>query len=354
VYFVRGVILVAALVALPRLRADDHDQPAPLKNSTVAGSSALSAKAVSQLGDVFAVTVLTAAGAPASKAKITLGLAGSRITVINGELPEHVASQTAWEADEAGRFHWPLQPDDFWVVITHRSGFAKIKCSILSLPETIRLTPWARVEGTFRVARKPQAQVAIIRHEVLIPRQEDGPMITFFDFHETDAKGRFVFERVIPGHAQFGRNLQYFPNGDWHEPTSCSGTTVEAISGKTTRIDFGNSGRPVIGQLRRASNSRQELSWKFALIQINLEELRARRDGPDFMGTIDRNGNFCIDDVPAGKYRLTAYFPKSDEERLANYRFTVPEINDKLSQRPVDLGVLTLEPTGKRLWGRAR
>jgi hypothetical protein len=46
----------------------------------------------------------------------------------------------------------------------------------------------------------------------------------------------------------------------------------------------------------------------------------------------------------AGKYVLTAGFRNNPPDRLSTHPFSVPEINKKLSQRPVDVGVLTLDP----------
>jgi len=67
-----------------------------------------------------------------------------------------------------------------------------------------------------------------------------------------------------------------------------------------------------------------------------------------FSATVDRNGNFSIDDVPIGKYMLNAAFFKPPRDRLANHEFEVPAIDEKLSQEPVDLGVLTMDSAGGR------
>jgi len=62
-----------------------------------------------------------------------------------------------------------------------------------------------------------------------------------------------------------------------------------------------------------------------------------------FEANADRDGNFAIDDVPPGTYLLYVYFPQRPGPHVQGHRFTVPKVNEKLSQRPVDLGTLTLQ-----------
>ena len=52
-------------------------------------------------------------------------------------------------------------------MITHPSGFAHIKSTPEWAARIIRLEPWSRVEGTFRVGKTPAANVPI---EIDVPR----------------------------------------------------------------------------------------------------------------------------------------------------------------------------------------
>ena len=89
-------------------------------------------------------------------------------------------------------------------------------------------------------------------------------------------------------------------------------------------------GRPVIGQLQWPPDFKLDFPVMPAQIYVN----------QDFNATPDNNGNFSIDDVPPGDYHLSALFPDCFQTL---HRFTVPKVDEKPSQRPVDLGVLTLE-----------
>ncbi len=164
---------------------------------------------------------------------------------------------------------------------------------------------------------------------------------------KTDANGKFVFERVIPGQALIGRQGPYYQQIGPNEASSWSTSSAYFFSGKTSRMDFGASGRPVIGQLRQAPGSKPGLPWTTARVQVTSVGQGAQQPFLNLIATVDHNGNFCIDDVSVGRYVLSVGFGKSPRGEFSSYPVTVPEINEKLSQRPVDLGILTLEPRGK-------
>ena len=68
------------------------------------------------------------------------------------------------------------------------------------------------------------------------------------------------------------------------------------------------------------------------------------RTSPYFTATVDRDGTFRIDDVPAGNYSLSARLEHQGQVgRLRSRRFTVPAANGNRADQPVDLGVLTME-----------
>jgi uncharacterized GH25 family protein len=291
-------------------------------------------------GKDVAGTVLTSDGVPAAGAKVALGVAGSQIMVTNGDISDSQTYCARQKTDDIGHFHFPPQNRDFWLVITHRSGFAELKGTPNANPMSIRLTPWARIEGSFRVARKLEPNVAIWINQWAHNRMGPNEPHIFVSYrHSTDGNGRFTFDRVAPGEARIGRDLQLMANEGSLKMTSSGMVLVKLTSGKTTQIDLGTSGSPVIGQLQQSPDSQQEVHWDFALVEADGNDLH-------FAATVDHGGGFCIDDVPAGQYSLSVRFLKPGRGRLEGHRFTVPAINEKLSQRPVDLGVLTLKSGG--------
>jgi hypothetical protein len=68
---------------------------------------------------------------------------------------------------------------------------------------------------------------------------------------------------------------------------------------------------------------------------------------PSFTATLNAKGNFSIDGVPAGDYRLSVNLAGFGGIQL-KHDFSVPAIDKNLSLRPVDLGVLTLKADNAR------
>jgi hypothetical protein len=292
--------------------------------------------------DVIA-TVVMPDGTPAAGAKVALGLARSRVGIYQGEIDTRDTDCAQRETDEAGHFHFGTETADFWLVITHRFGYAQLNGLPNSNPKIIKLTPWAQVEGTFRVGRKPRPDVDV-RIDGRINNGRNVPLI-FLNYQQTtDPSGGFVFERVVPGRRRIGTYRRMNTKDDSTEMTSASSVMVNLIAGRTTHIDLGASGRPVIGQLRWPADSKADIPLNFAIISIRSDDPQLRETDPQFTASVDRHGNFCIDDVPVGNYSLNVRFVRSPGRGLEGHRFSVPAINDKLSQRPVDLGVLTLPP----------
>jgi hypothetical protein len=105
----------------------------------------------------------------------------------------------------------------------------------------------------------------------------------------------------------------------------------------------------VIGQLHKPSDSKPDVPLSSAQICVGQEGGGAQADSQlQFTATPDREGNFCIDDVPPGNYFFYVVIRSMPGNGIHPRRITVPTVNEKLWQRPVDLGVLTLEPMNRR------
>ena len=335
----------------------------------------------------ISATIMTPAGKPAAGAKIALGVAGSQINVKNGDVDDGGTYAARHDADEAGKFRFPAQGTSFQLVITHTTGFAYLKSADGPIPETIHLTPWARVEGTFREDHRPMPNVGITLNTSAVHSYgPDVPNIfTAYDV-TTGAGGRFAFERVLPGDARIGRRIMLTVTDGATEVISSEMVPIRPLSGKATQVNLGGTGSRVTGKLAAAAGFQGNVLWNFALVSVqadvaqpkappipaDIDKDQVRRKAwwehwkttpegtawehayqaaqkmsesmPYFTATVAGDGSFHIDDMPAGKYVLSVRFSEHSAGHLANHRFSVPEIRGGGQPRqPIDLGLLMLQ-----------
>jgi uncharacterized GH25 family protein len=286
-------------------------------------------------GKTVEATVLTPDGAPVAGAKVALVSAGKEILVQQGDL------QNGKETDRSGHFQLETANDDFWIVVTHPSGCAVLPGRPAADPRVIKLTPWSRIEGEFPAGRKPEGNVELSATRPVFLWQNHA-QITVKSQQSIDARGRLVFERVLPGSYQI--LAKWVSGAGDAEMTSSIKAHALCLPGDIGRIDLATDGRPVTGQVRVPdSKSGMKLSSIQISVRYDLNEMRPESPR-EFAATPDHNGNFYIEDVPPGNYSLSAWSPQRPGLQILAHAFVVPKVNEKLSQRPVDLGVLTLTP----------
>ncbi len=330
-------------------------------------------------------TILTPDGKPARNAQIAVGVAGSRISIHEGEIRAITTNATLLKSDAAGGFSTPALDEAFQLVILHPSGFAHYKSADGPLPETIQLTAWARGEGTFWVGSQPGSEVKLSLYGVGIDSfGPDVPRISTRHEVTTDQNGRFVLERVFPGQGKFGRNILYMIDEGATEVTSSVRLPVEFKAGETTLLDLGGNGQAVVGRLSAPTDYSGQVLWNFArlTVQADLESpefptipadansdvekrkewfdawkktaegekwlreyqvyLQRRDESPYITATVSRDGSFRIDDVPAGQYTLRVRFDQHEAGTLNGYEFEVPKLKSGSENMPVNLGDLQL------------
>ena len=155
-----------------------------------------------------------------------------------------------------GRFELPVPLQPYALRVVHDSGGAEATPRDLEARGEIVLQPWARVEG---VLKSPPGQDAGKQNIELSPDRDEGsphankedwrPSDDWTAFGSPDRSGRFAFERVLPG--------RYKVDAGWNGLGLSPGVRafvawrpqiIEAVAGKTTRIEFLCAGRPVIGR----------------------------------------------------------------------------------------------------------
>jgi hypothetical protein len=246
------------------------------------------------------------------------------------------------------------------------------------------LQKWSRVEGVFRIAGKPVSGVPI-SIEGIGPHSWGDEVSHIFTGYRTTTKedGRYAIERVFPGHGRVGREIVMMVVDGALDVTSACNVPVDLESGKTTELNFGETGRPVTGRLI-ASDENAKVDWKQILVHVEsvlpvlppLGEIpfpvniaadvkkrvewfrkwqetdegqawtrlknahdanqQLQNTRPHFRATLNVDGTFRIDDVPEGDYTIRPFFGG------IGHRFSVPPIENGRLHQEIDLGELNL------------
>lgn len=104
----------------------------------------------------------------------------------------------------------------------------------------------------------------------------------------------------MAGHATLSESADDFREKERTVPVSSAHVSMILIAGQTRHVDFGTTGRPVIGQLRHPADSKENVPWSAALISVTPDVKKFVEGTIAFTGRADRDGNLSINDVPTG------------------------------------------------------
>jgi hypothetical protein len=335
---------------------------------------------------IIAPVILTPGSKPASFARIAVGVVNEQITIRNGEIRENSTYATKLTANADGSFSIPERSERYQIVIMHPEGFARLVPREGHVPETISLTAWARAEGTFQIARQPvpNVNIAIRGQRFNILGEDDELRVWIETSGRTNAEGQYTIDRIFPAKCRTGREITYMVKDGATEVTSSQQTPVEYISGETTRVDFGDSGRPVVGKLIAPEGHPEPVIWGHCRLNVESNipkpafpqppadlgddnnaynvwftkwldtpeggiwtadykavEAELERQ-PNYHASIDRDGSFRIDDMLPGKYVVKMRFHDGVEGMLPERIFEVPIVANEDITTSIDLGELRM------------
>ncbi len=282
-------------------------------------------------------------GRPLSGATVILSTKSHRAQLYNGSFHQSAYPRVVTGSD--GRFRFPAQTEPFRVFVDHETGFAEADEKSLAASEVLTLKPWGRIQGTVQIGREPAAGVQVRLSETDNRWAPDEAMpITQAQQLKTDARGRYAFERVIPAKLTVSR-IFTLERSTFHIGTGAA-QTVTVQPDKTTWVNLGGTGRPVIGRFVAPAGIKPGAFFPY-LYQTLAGE------GCTFDTNVRPDGHFRIEDVPAGKYRLHAQLhapgtgvPGTFGPELASSdsEIVVPAIPGDRSDAPLDLGTIELKP----------
>ncbi len=346
-------------------------KPFRMEDGDVAFDAAL------ELGEGPSGVVHGSNGRPLARAAVILSTKSHGAQLWNSKFHDTAYPQVRTGSD--GRFRFPAQTEPFRVFVDHESGFADADEKALASGSPLVIRPWGRVAGTVVIGSRPAAGVEIRLSELDTRWGPDAPLrITQAAQTHTDARGRYAFEKVIPGRLGVSRIFR-LERSAFHIGTG-AGRIVAVKSGVTTFVDLGGAGRPVVGRFVMPAGIKAGgifPSWDQSLELIRPEppypaDLRAHEreawlrewlatdDGEAYARSecrLDTNvrpdGRFRVEDVPAGRYRLHADVrepgtgvPGTFGPELASIEteIVVPEIPGGRTDVPLDLGTIELKP----------
>lgn len=271
-------------------------------------------------------TVLSPEGNPADGAIVAL--VGENGNLYLSSPKDYYAGNgtTVVRCPPDGRFKFDAAEENTRLVARHPSGFATLTVGQLASAGTIKLQPYARLEGVIKGAEPATGRRSIYLKAPLTYYGGDG-----FNLHfstSADKEGRFVFTNVPPGNYLLFRQDHSINGASIIESHR---RVVQLKHGEDRHIDYTFNGRRVTGRIEASGevdwmNDHHILSLKLppappqpdSRVFENMESFERARSAygrsqavldyenkrQQFELLLDRDGNFHADDVPPGSYEL--------------------------------------------------
>lgn len=326
----------------------------------------------------IAIAFKTPDDQPASNAQVAIGLANEQISIKNGEFTSSTYARRL-NADKAGILKMPFRDQPFEIYVLHPTGFAQVRSVGGAIPEQLTLTAWASVSGTIFSAKKPAANITVGLYSDGFFQSELCRLHCSCEV-PASPNGTFAIPKVFPGGGRIGRDIVYMVNDGATEVASSQKLTIMVSAGETKSIEIGLGGRPVIGKLVLPPDFQQAIVWGQLRLELGSDvpqpfpvgldlddpqavakwlQTKDARDyevavaawhaemakHPVFSASADREGNFRIDNVPAGKFVLSEWMALREWKlSLTPRSFEVPEINGDYEETALDLGEIHLTP----------
>ena len=243
-------------------------------------------------GEGLSGVVLLPDGKPAAGAEVVLATERLGFLMRAGRY-DRTSKFTMVRTDPDGRFTLHPTVDKYLLVAAGDAGYADASQDEFARSGKLVLNPWGKIEGMVWIGDRPGAEQEIVYNSNISLRGGEYYGLDYGYRTTTDGRGRFAFDRVVPGRGTAARVLNDNTVWGWQEP-------VEVEPGRTTRVRVGGRGRAVIGRLVLDGEPATPVDWTRNPPVV----IHGPPGEPQFISNLDKDGRFRIEDVLPGKYRF--------------------------------------------------
>jgi hypothetical protein len=292
--------------------------------------------------------VLQPDGQPAAGAMLALAMPqrdavweDGRLRGADKPLPEKLGDR--WrlpifvKTDADGRFQLPTEPEAAAVLIVHDSGVRELAYEDFQKSPEVKLQGWGRIEGRVLWKDEPGDSVPL---NFSVHRDEYGypGMVASYAKTQSDAEGRFVLDKLLPGLTQISRPFPVSKDDPSAGTMYLEGQIqhVQVKAGEPTAVVFGGQGRKVTGKLTGRE------SWEGVTFHFHpnaphigfpgddnawkaFGEFKNSAIGPLYFRDkqpVNADGTFTIENMLPGTYQIFFSAPGAGQH-LAYTRITV-------------------------------
>ncbi len=302
--------------------------------------------------DLLIGQVVLPDGRPATGVEVALATREHHVTLEWGRL-DRDPNVPRCLTDADGRFAFAKPDDRFVLIAVGDAGYADASLDEFAKSGKLVLQPWGRIEGGVRIGPRFGSDQEVMFNPTRTGRRSELLVFDFGHSARTDGRGRFAFDRVIPGPGTVARVIRTEFSGGSTTHMPCWLEPVTVKPGQAVGVTIGGKGRPVIGRVVLDGIPEAPVNWT----QNMPATLTTPREGPGardfalrFGSKIDKDGRFRIEDVTPGHYELRVDVNPCADPQLSGpttrigeleMPVTVPEIPGGRTNQPLDLGTVT-------------
>jgi peroxiredoxin/protocatechuate 3,4-dioxygenase beta subunit len=285
--------------------------------------------------------VLLPDGQPATGAEIAVATEKNRVSLNLGRFNRRRNISTVATGPD-GRFTLPSRDNKFLLIAVSDAGYADALSDDFAKSPRLVLQPWGQIEGGVRIGPRSGSDQEVMFQP--FRSEGKGRFVSHGYSTQTDDRGRFRFDRVIPGPGRVSRVVVTKIGGGASRHMPCWPEPVFIKPGQIVQVTIGGKGRPVTGRIVIGGTPESPVDWT-----LN-EPVEITVGGGWFASKIDKDGRFRVEDIPAGKCVLSFPINAEPDARFGgtgtvigkvSMPFTVPDMPTGRSNEPLDLGTIT-------------